>query len=78
MLCICITLYVSIFKVRKVLKSQESYEDFLRCLSLFNQEIVGRTELVQMVQPFLRYIVYLIDFVVESYVQILLYGSTRQ
>jgi histone deacetylase complex regulatory component SIN3 len=45
-------------KVRKVLKSQESYEDFLRCLSLFNQEILARTELVQMVQPFLRFVLH--------------------
>ena len=40
-------------KVRKALRSQEVYENFLRCLVLFNQEIVSRAELVQLVTPFL-------------------------
>ncbi|XP_064645253.1 paired amphipathic helix protein Sin3a-like isoform X2 [Lineus longissimus] len=40
-------------KVRKALKNQEVYENFLRCLVLFNQEVVSRAELVQLVQPFL-------------------------
>ncbi|XP_076323407.1 paired amphipathic helix protein Sin3a-like [Tachypleus tridentatus] len=39
--------------VRKALRSQEAYENFLRCLLLYNQEIVSRTELVQLVTPFL-------------------------
>lgn len=29
------------------------YENFLRCLVLFNQEIVSKTELLQLVTPFL-------------------------
>ena len=41
-------------KVRKQLKSKEVYEDFLRCLVLFNQEVISRTELVQLTAPFLN------------------------
>jgi paired amphipathic helix protein Sin3a len=40
-------------KVRKALRNQETYENFLRCLNLFNQEIVSRSELVTIVTPFL-------------------------
>ncbi|KAL0268238.1 UNVERIFIED_CONTAM: hypothetical protein PYX00_010266 [Menopon gallinae] len=40
-------------KVRKSMRSQEVYENFLRCLTLFNQEIVSKSELVQLVTPFL-------------------------
>ncbi|KAG8594788.1 hypothetical protein GDO81_001327 [Engystomops pustulosus] len=40
-------------KVRRVLKSQEVYENFLRCISLFNQELVSGSELLQLVTPFL-------------------------
>ena len=40
-------------QVRKAFKNQDTYENFLRCLVLFNQEVVSRNELVQMVQPFL-------------------------
>ncbi|XP_065063870.1 paired amphipathic helix protein Sin3a-like isoform X1 [Rhopilema esculentum] len=40
-------------KVRKALKSQEVYENFLRCLALFNQEVVSRLELVQLMTNFL-------------------------
>ena len=29
------------------------YENFLRCLVLFNQEVISRTELIQLAQPFL-------------------------
>ena len=39
--------------VRKALRSQEVYENFLRCLQLFNQEVISHLELVQLVQPFL-------------------------
>ena len=45
--------YAFFDKVRKAFKNQEVYENFLRCLVLFNQEVVTRNELVQMVQPFL-------------------------
>ncbi|EHB15876.1 Paired amphipathic helix protein Sin3b, partial [Heterocephalus glaber] len=40
-------------KVRRVLKSQEVYENFLRCIALFNQELVSGAELLQLVSPFL-------------------------
>ena len=40
-------------QVRRVLKSQEDYENFLRCIALFNQELVSGSELLQLVGPFL-------------------------
>ncbi|XP_017106008.2 paired amphipathic helix protein Sin3a isoform X1 [Drosophila bipectinata] len=40
-------------KVRKALRSPEVYDNFLRCLTLFNQEIVSKTELLNLVSPFL-------------------------
>ncbi|ETE65880.1 Paired amphipathic helix protein Sin3a [Ophiophagus hannah] len=40
-------------KVRKALRSTEAYENFLRCLVIFNQEVISRAELVQLVSPFL-------------------------
>ncbi|XP_029430673.1 paired amphipathic helix protein Sin3a [Rhinatrema bivittatum] len=40
-------------KVRKALRSAEAYENFLRCLVIFNQEVISRAELVQLVSPFL-------------------------
>lgn len=40
-------------KVRKALRSPEVYENFLRCLTLFNQEIISRVELVGLISPFL-------------------------
>ncbi|XP_045068919.1 SIN3 transcription regulator family member Aa isoform X3 [Coregonus clupeaformis] len=40
-------------KVRKVLLSAEAYDNFLRCLVIFNQEVISRAELVQLVLPFL-------------------------
>ena len=48
--------YAFFDKVRKAFRNQETYENFLRCLVLFNQEVVSRSELVQMVQPFLGYV----------------------
>ncbi|XP_076678787.1 SIN3 transcription regulator family member A isoform X6 [Andrena cerasifolii] len=45
--------YAFFDKVRKALRSQEVYENFLRCLVLFNQEIVSKSELVQLITPFL-------------------------
>lgn len=48
-----LTDYAFFDKTRKALKNQEVYENFLRCLVLFNQEIVSRSELVQLVTPFL-------------------------
>uniref|UniRef100_A0A8C6X640 SIN3 transcription regulator family member A n=1 Tax=Naja naja TaxID=35670 RepID=A0A8C6X640_NAJNA len=43
----------STFQVRKALRSTEAYENFLRCLVIFNQEVISRAELVQLVSPFL-------------------------
>lgn len=40
-------------KVRKALKSPDVYENFLRCLVLFNQEVISRPELVQLATTFL-------------------------
>ncbi|XP_032380150.1 SIN3 transcription regulator family member Aa isoform X3 [Etheostoma spectabile] len=40
-------------KVRKALRSAEAYDNFLRCLVIFNQEVISRAELVQLVLPFL-------------------------
>lgn len=40
-------------KVRKALKSTEVYENFLRCLVLYNHEIVSRTELVGLANNFI-------------------------
>nr|KAF6388823.1 SIN3 transcription regulator family member A [Myotis myotis] len=40
-------------KVRKALRNAEAYENFLRCLVIFNQEVISRAELVQLVSPFL-------------------------
>lgn len=40
-------------KVRKSLRSPEVYENFLRCLTLYTQEIVSKTELLTLVTPFL-------------------------
>ncbi|XP_077966628.1 paired amphipathic helix protein Sin3a-like [Styela clava] len=40
-------------KVRRALGTQEVYDNFLRCLLLFNNEVIGRAELVQLAQPFL-------------------------
>lgn len=39
--------------MRKALRSQENYSNFLRCLVLFNQEIISKSELLQIVTPFL-------------------------
>ena len=41
-------------QVRLALKSPEVYENFLRCLVLFNQEIISRAELVQLTSSFLN------------------------
>jgi histone deacetylase complex regulatory component SIN3 len=40
-------------QVRRLFKSQEVYENFLRCIALFNQEVVSGAELLQLVTPFL-------------------------
>lgn len=45
--------YAFFDKVRKALKSQEVYDNFLRCLVLYNEEVISRSELVQLSGPFL-------------------------
>ncbi len=40
-------------KLKKSLRTQQVYENFLKCLSLFNREIVTRCELIALVEPFL-------------------------
>ncbi len=53
-----LTEYAFFDKVRKALKNAEVYENFLRCLVLFNQEVVTRSELVQLITPFLNKVQY--------------------
>lgn len=43
-------------QVRKALRSTEAYDNFLRCLVIFNQEVISRAELVQLVLPFLGWV----------------------
>ncbi|CAH0550046.1 unnamed protein product [Brassicogethes aeneus] len=45
--------YAFFDKVRKAVRSPEVYNNFLRCLALFNQEIVSKSELIQIATPFL-------------------------
>ncbi|ELT88117.1 hypothetical protein CAPTEDRAFT_177539 [Capitella teleta] len=45
--------YAYFDKVRKALRNENVYRNFLRCLVLFNQEVVSRSELIQLVNPFL-------------------------
>lgn len=40
-------------KVRVALRSPDVYDNFLRCLTLYNQEIVSKSELMTLVTPFL-------------------------
>lgn len=46
--------YAFFDNVRKALKSSEVYDNFLRCLTLFNQELISRVELVCLITPFLN------------------------
>ena len=39
--------------MRQLVKSQDIYDNFLRCLSLYNDEILSPSELVQLITPFL-------------------------
>lgn len=40
-------------KLKRALRNQTVYENFLKCLCLFNQEIISRAELLRLTQPFL-------------------------
>ena len=41
-------------KVRKAVKSRQVYENFLRCLQIYSDEVASKHDLLQMAQPFLR------------------------
>ncbi|XP_052869994.1 uncharacterized protein LOC128275509 [Anopheles cruzii] len=45
--------YAFFDKVRKALRSPDVYANFLRCLTLFNQEIVSKSDLLTLITPFL-------------------------
>ena len=45
--------YAFFDKVRKALRTPDVYDNFLRCLTLYNQEIVSKSELITLVTPFL-------------------------
>lgn len=70
------------FQVRKDVRSQEVYNNFLRCLTLFNQEIVFKSELVHLVTPFLGKFPALMrwfkDFLGQNDVDIVPYKATRR
>ena len=40
-------------RLKKALRTQQVYDNFLKCLALFNQDIVTRAELIALVEPFL-------------------------
>ncbi|CAO1419976.1 unnamed protein product [Diamesa tonsa] len=46
--------YAFFDKVRKALRTSDVYDNFLRCLTLYNQEIVSKAELSTLVTPFLN------------------------
>ncbi|KAK4884156.1 hypothetical protein RN001_000427 [Aquatica leii] len=68
-------------KVRKALKMPDVYNNFLRCLTLFNQEIVSKSELIQLVTPFLgkfpELLRWLRDFLGQSENEPVPYNVTR-
>ncbi len=45
--------YAFFDKVREALRSPDVYDNFLRCLTLYNQEIVSKSELMTLITPFL-------------------------
>ena len=40
-------------RLKKALRTQQVFENFLKCLALFNQDIITRSELIELVEPFL-------------------------
>lgn len=40
-------------KLKRALRNQSVYENFLKCLCLFNQEVITRGELLKLTKPFL-------------------------
>lgn len=69
------------FQVRKAVRSQEVYNNFLRCLTLFTQEIVSKSELVHLITPFLSKFPELMkwfkDFLGQNEVEPVPYNVTR-
>jgi paired amphipathic helix protein Sin3a len=45
--------YAFFDKVRESLRTSDVYDNFLRCLTLYNQEIVSKSELMTLITPFL-------------------------
>ncbi|XP_066964791.1 paired amphipathic helix protein Sin3a isoform X2 [Macrobrachium rosenbergii] len=45
--------YAFFDQVRKALRHEEPYHNFLRVITMYNEEIITRSELVQLVHPFL-------------------------
>lgn len=45
--------YAIFDKVRESLRTPDVYDNFLRCLTLYNQEVVSKSELMTLVTPFL-------------------------
>ena len=50
--CVC-PCCVVLLQIRKTLKGPDLYDSFLRCLYLFNEEIITRGELVNLVSGWL-------------------------
>lgn len=48
-----LTDYAFFDKVRKAFNNQQLYDNFLRCMILFNHEVISRLELLQLVNPYL-------------------------
>lgn len=49
-------------KVRRAFKNDDVYDNFLRCLAIYNQELVSKTDLIDMMNAFLRLV-----FTCDSY-----------
>jgi hypothetical protein len=45
-----------ILQVRKAFKCDEVYDNFLRCLVLYNQHLISKSELIELLLPFLGYV----------------------
>ncbi|KAJ3648743.1 hypothetical protein Zmor_020522 [Zophobas morio] len=73
--------YAFFDKVRKAVRSQEVYNNFLRCLILFNQEIISKSELIMVVSPFLGKFPELMrwfrEFLGQNDVEPMPYSATR-
>jgi hypothetical protein len=40
-------------KLKKALRTQQVYDNFLKCLALYNQDVISKSELIRLVEPFL-------------------------